>query len=146
MPIGSQCPPGIAVCLSWRTLYELAEKEKALSIAQYQLETVEWLSGCANACNMSDHYQDEREIEFCEDRLNIEFNNLCYYPPSKKGELIWVVTLNWPVINSLKTEHLVGTTIGLHIGCSLNNNFTSHYTFWSLIGHPQVEREYRNEI
>lgn len=26
------------------------------------------------------------EIPMCVDRLDIEFHNLCYYPPGKKGE------------------------------------------------------------
>jgi hypothetical protein len=37
---------------------------------------------------MLDHHQRERkEIEECVEHLNIEFSNLCYYPPGKKGEL-----------------------------------------------------------
>jgi hypothetical protein len=30
------------------------------------------------------------EIPICEDRLDIEFNNLCYYPSGKKGKSICV--------------------------------------------------------
>jgi hypothetical protein len=40
-------------------------------------------------------------MEFCKDRLNIEFHNLCYYPSGKKGELIMcaIFAINVPVIN-----------------------------------------------
>jgi hypothetical protein len=30
------------------------------------------------------------EVATCEDRLDIEFNNLCYYPSGKKGKSICV--------------------------------------------------------
>lgn len=42
-----------------------------------------------NKCyNMLDRHETGRnKIEDCEERLNIEFNNLCYYPSGKRGEV-----------------------------------------------------------
>ena len=42
-------------------------------------------------CDMVDHNAGEKDvIDVCEDRLDIEFQNLCYYPSGKKGESLCV--------------------------------------------------------
>jgi hypothetical protein len=40
-------------------------------------------------------------IDVCEDRLDIEFHNLCYYPSGKKGESLCLVLI---IRNAIMTE------------------------------------------
>jgi hypothetical protein len=51
---------------------------------------------------MSGHDSGGKDlIDVCEDRLDIEFHNLCYYPSGKKGESLCLVLI---IRNASMTE------------------------------------------
>jgi hypothetical protein len=83
----------VVAFLDWMETVILAGSFDVLTETVWALHSYQWKASCdwrgvcQAVCKMSDHHQDRtKEIEFCEDRINIEFNDLCYYPPGKKGE------------------------------------------------------------
>lgn len=51
---------------------------------------------------MSGHSSGGKDlIDVCEERLDIEFYNLCYYPSGKKGESLCLVLI---IGNAIMTE------------------------------------------
>ena len=50
---------------------------------------------------MSGHGVGKELSDVCEDRLDIEFHNLCYYPSGKKGESLCLLLI---IRNAIMTE------------------------------------------
>ena len=64
-----------------------------------------WLRVSSSSTNiepgrMSGHGGGKNLIDVCEDRLDIEFHNLCYYPLGKKGESLCLVLIFRNVITT----------------------------------------------